>query len=109
MTVNATFVGGPLGGQVRRITFARTYEVPVLLSRPSFHVPVESETFSGPSPTAYGRETYRYEGRNAFDDYLYRWVRPDIEGIQDEIRQLKARIAELTPVDGLALPGWDLL
>lgn len=91
--VKARFLGGSLGGQEHEITYENPYRVPVLVRRP--HA-VDHGSLQSPVVRQYAADEYRVEAR-AGDIFIYRWVRPDIEGLQEQIRQLQAEVARLTP------------
>lgn len=102
MKVWARFVGGALGGEERRIDFGPRYRVPVM---PAFRL-AETGTMSLRAPEL---DEYRLNHSDENGTYVYHWVRPDVEALREEIRELREEIVRLTrvPMD-MAVAGWDL-
>jgi hypothetical protein len=98
------FEGGSVGGKVE-------YQYGVFDARDR-HIPVHEmfrATAAGsdaPTWPAYSTDIYRFEGEvrgkgsrgsgPEFDgEYVYRWVRPNIAGLQEQIRDLKKQVEKL--------------
>jgi hypothetical protein len=95
----ARFEGGSYGGRVEPLPGLRP-------SRSAFYVPVLARRWLGsPGDTlpfpSHDRDEYRWEGERRYDSeyardvYIYRWVRPNVDGLLRRIRQLDKELHEL--------------
>lgn len=94
------FKGGVLGGERRvepgpRPRLQHDYRIPVM---PRVSVTSYQPARSGPNDPprlSYEEDIYRWEGEQRNGEYIYHHVRPNIAGMQTEIRELRKRISEL--------------
>jgi hypothetical protein len=95
----ARFEGGSYGGREEWLPGPQP-------SRAAYYVPVLARRWLGqpggklPMPL-YDSDEYRWEGERQYDAehardvYIYRWVRPNVDGLLQRIKQLEQRIHEL--------------
>jgi hypothetical protein len=86
------YIGGQLGGQTDFMYGA--------FNGQDIRVPIraevrftEADTHSSIIP-AFQVDTYRHRGEQRDGSFVYRWVRPNVEGLHDRIHQLERELNE---------------
>lgn len=87
----ARFLGGVLGGQEKRLPGLHP-------SRQPYYAPVLTRRWVGafgsdlPWPSMYERDEYLWEGEQRNGAYIYRHVRPNVEGMAAELARLRKEL-----------------